>query len=118
MSAASGLARVRNVIIPECNNLGRTIKMSSWLVVISLLIALVMLIIAVIYTYVKKTSNSSNDGSSTSQYAVGDTDEDKKNKIIGGLSITGIVFVALSVFVAIWSATIAAKTTNTCLTSS
>lgn len=122
MSTTSGLIRtVRSAITPECNNLGRSIKTSSWLIVVFLAIAIILMLIAVIYNY-KGTPKSTvpattgaGAGAGASGGTTATTDEDKKNKIVDSLSIAGMAFTVISLLISIWSASVVGKAANNCL---
>lgn len=82
MNSAKSLgAAALNKITPECVNVGQAIKLSLIMVVI----ALILLIAAIIYNYVKKTDTTDAD--------VQKENEEKKTKVVGALSITGTVLV-------------------------
>jgi hypothetical protein len=102
---------VKTLITPECENLTKSLKWSSLFSLILLTISLILLFVAVIYNYVKKTTvNSSGGGQAPSQ-----DEEEKKQKVIAGLSITSVISVSIAFLIKIWDFTIATKTVKTCL---
>lgn len=103
MSATVG--RVRSSLTPECGNLSRSVKLSSLVNLVLGLLAFVMLGAALLYNYMKKIP--SGDGSAAA--------ETSKKKIVGNLTIAGLVTTGLQFVVSVWSYAIASKTINQCL---
>lgn len=103
MSSLSG--RVRSAITPECSSLSRSIKYVSLISMIIVLVALVILVSGIIYNYMKKVPNGADAA------AV----EDKKKKVVGSVTITAAVVVALSLITSIWEYAVVSKTANQCL---
>lgn len=111
MSLSSGNRNVSTALLskltPECNNLGRSVKTSATLILVMIVIALVLLIAAIIYSYVKKLH--------TTDASQMEAEEENKKKVVGILSITSSIVLAITTFVAIWQFNIAAKTVKICM---
>lgn len=108
MSSARSLgAAALNKITPECVNIGKSIKMSSTVVLAMIIIALILLISAIIYNYVKKTDSTDTDAQHEN--------ENKKKKVVGGLSITGTVLVFITALASIWDLSVVSKAANRCI---
>lgn len=75
---------------------------------IIIIIALILLIIAIIYNYTKKESKGADP-------AVAAEEDTKKEKVVGALSITATVLVAIGAIFALWSYSVVSKTTRVCL---
>jgi len=106
MSTSAGINRMRNAITPECENLGKSIKVSALIVLIILIIVIILMVAAIVYNHMKQTVTDADRAE----------DEDKKkNKIIGGLSIGSVVVLAIGTLAGIWQYVVAAKVANVCL---
>lgn len=107
MSLNTGSRNVTTALMakltPECNNLGRSIKTSATFVCVMVILALVLLVTAIIYSYVKKVDDTNADASAN------------KKKVVGGLSITASVVLAVTTFIALWQFNVAAKTVKICM---
>lgn len=96
-----------NLRVAECSSLGRSVKLSSMLVLIFIVIAVVLLVAALIYNYsVKAATNDSSDASDKEKH---------KKAVIGGLTISSAVFAFLATFAAIWQLSVASKSVKLCL---
>jgi len=105
--------KLLNKITPQCENLHKTIKLASFITLALTSVVLVLLLAAIIYNYVLK-----NDTPAPTLRAGEETDtttEDKKKKIIGGLTISAAIIGLVSVLSSLWSAMIGAKTAKTCI---
>jgi len=98
---------MRSTVTPECENLGRTIKSVSVLLIIFIVVTVVLLIVAISYNYMKK-------GATDADHAA--EEEARKGKIIGGLSITGALTACISMIMSVWLTSVAGKMTAQCLT--
>lgn len=94
-------------ITPECQNLGRSIKLSSMVVLIMIIVAVILLVSAIIYNYMKK--NDAPDAETI--HATDDT----KKKVVGALTITSTVIIFITAFAAIWQMQIASKAVRMCI---
>lgn len=103
--------RMRNALTPECENLSKSLKLTSLITLVLTSIATILLLVAIIYNYVKRSKGTTRADAGTSN----STDEEKTAKIVGALSISGSVAVALTFLLKIWDFTVAAKTAKTCL---
>lgn len=106
MSLNNGPANfLGKALTPECGNLTRSIKWSSMIVIIVLLVAFILLIGAIIYNYVKKIPSDTNQKDN----------ENKKKKIVGGMTIGSVVVLGIGLISSIWQYTAVSKTSKLCL---
>lgn len=106
MQAASGASNfLSRSLTPECGNLTRSIKASSAVVIIIILIAFVLLTTAVVYNYVKQVKDDSDK----------QTNQDKKAKLVGGMTIASIVVLGIGLLSSIWQYTAVSRTAKACL---
>lgn len=106
MQAANGAANfLSRSLTPECGNLTRSIKASSAVVIIIILIAFVLLTTAVVYNYVKQVKDDANK----------QTNQDKKAKIVGGMTIATIVVLGVGLLSGIWQYTAVSRASKACL---
>lgn len=94
-STQSSTARLRQAVQPNRENVGKSIKLGGIVQLVLIFVAFVLLMVAVIYNYVKKTTT--------------DSDEDKKKKIVGGMTIAALVVLALGAAVTGWETFIVSK---------
>lgn len=107
----SGLAQSAvNYMTPECARLGGSIKMVSIVGLVMIVLALILIIAGIVYNYVKKTTGQTTDETKAN--------EDKKQKLVGGLTITGAVFLAVTSLIQVWQYSVASKVANQCIGSS
>lgn len=111
LGARTASASLLSKLAPECNSMGRSLKTVSMVLLIMVFVAFVLLIVAIIYTYMKKT-DTNND-----QVVVSDAEKHKR-KITATLSVIATVILAISTFVSIWQFNISAKTAKLCLSPS
>lgn len=107
MSLNTGSRNVTTALMakltPECNNLGRSVKTSASVLCVMVILALVLLVTAIIYSYVKKVDATNTDANAN------------KKKVVGGLSITASIVLAITTFVALWQFNVASKTMKICM---
>lgn len=96
--------RGKAALTPECNQLLKSVKLSATVLVILIGLALLLLAAAIVYNYAKKTEHTDQD--------------DKKEKIIGYMSIAATVTIGVSLLASIWQYSVASRTSAVCLTSS
>lgn len=109
MSATVG--RLRSAATPECGNLSKSIKISSLITMIVILIAFVLLGTAIGYNYIKKTTTT-KAGSTEQDTSMTD---DKKKKIVGALNISAVVVLGLALLSGVWEFSVVSRTVNNCL---
>ncbi|AQN78586.1 ACH96171.1 GrBNV gp95-like protein [Kallithea virus] len=95
-------------LIPECQDLSKSIKMSSLVVLVLIVLALILLVAAILCNYLYKTDSTNSSSASEAK-------EKNKKKLVGALTITSAVLVFLSTFSAIWQYSVASKTVKACL---
>lgn len=107
MQAASGAGNFlsRN-LTPECGTLARSIKASSAVVIVIILIAFVLLTTAVVYNYVKQIKDDDKDRQ---------INQDKKAKLVGGMTIASMVMLGIALLSSIWQYTAVSRTAKACL---
>lgn len=98
-----------NKLTPECMNIGSSVKMVSLVTLITIIAAAILLVATIIYNYMKKTDSTDAEAQKTN--------EEKKKKVIGALSITGTVIVFLSALSSIWGYSVVSKAANKCIPS-
>nr|AHW98258.1 GrBNV_gp95-like protein [Nilaparvata lugens endogenous nudivirus] len=101
--------RIHQLVTPECENLSKTIKLSSLgsLILISIVVILMFVVIIIQYMVKKKTSDPPQM-----------LEEKKKTTTwISALSLASFVVAVLLLFVTMWDVTVVSKTTNNCLKS-
>lgn len=103
MSTTVGRAKL--AITPECQNIAKSIKFSSLITIVVVLIAFVLLGAALIYNYVKKIPTGAEAAEK----------EAAKKKVISGLTIASLVVLGISLVVAIWEYAIVSKAADVCL---
>lgn len=97
-----------NRLAEDCTNIGKSIKLSATIVLIMVFIALILLVSAIIYNYVKKIDATTTDGQAAEL-------ENKKKKVVGGLTIASSVLLLLTSLAAIWDLSVVSKAANKCL---
>lgn len=95
-------------ITPACSNLARSVKMVSVLNLILVIVAAVLLIAAIIYNYTRKTESTDADEQTRNELS--------KKKVIGALTITGVVLVVLASLSSVWNYSVLSKAVKTCIT--
>lgn len=93
------------MLTPECGNLRKTVKMATMMTLVMVSIVCILLLIAIIYNYVKKIPNPDTNN-----------EEASKKKVVGGLTIAALVVSIPTVLGAVWSLTIANKAWKACET--
>lgn len=101
-SLPSGVgARIRGAITPECSNLSKSIKMTSLLSLIFIVICMIILVVAISFNYFKKVGTGFT--------------EDKKRSVLNGMLYGAAGVALISTLVSIWQYSVAAKTVKSCL---
>lgn len=101
MSTLAG--RAKAALTPECNQLSKSIKLSAITLMVVIGLALILLVVAIIYNHMKKTTSTEEDS--------------KKDKIISYMSIAATVVIGVGLLASMWQYSIASKTTAVCLAS-
>lgn len=102
MSTLSG--RAKAALTPECNQLSKSIKLSATVLLVVIGLGLILLVMATFYNYMKKTETTEEDN--------------KKEKLIGYLSIASTLIIGVDLLASMWQYSIASRTTAVCLTAS
>lgn len=92
-------------LTPECTGLTKSIKVSSAIVIVVIFIAFVLLTAAVVYNYVKQIKNDADK----------DSNDAKKKKLVGGMTISSIVVLGVALLSSIWQYTAVSRTSKLCL---
>lgn len=98
-----------NRIVPECQNIGRSIKTSATVIVVMIVIVLILLVVSILYSYLKKVDASLSQDSVTAQ-------ENNKKKVVGGLTITASVLIFITAFVAVYQMSAVSRAARQCIT--
>lgn len=93
--------RVKAALTPECSQLAQSIKISATALMVVIGIALILLVSAIVYNYVKKTT--------------GDEEDKKKDKVISYMSIASTVMIGIGLLASIWQYATASRTAAACL---
>lgn len=93
--------------VPECQSIGRSIKTSSTIIVVLLVLALIVMVICILYSYMKKLGETTS-----SDYQLRDKE---KKRVIGGLSITSSVLIFIAAFVAVYQMSPISKAVRQCI---
>lgn len=111
----SGNQTLLNRVIPECHNIGRSIKTSATAIVVLIVIVLILMVATILYSYLKKVGN---DGSTTNNLVNDDVkkDENKKKKVVGGLTITSTVLIFITAFIAVYQMSAVSRAARQCIT--
>lgn len=97
-----------NRIVPECQNIGRSIKTSATVIVVMIVIVLILLVVSILYSYLKKIDTSPSLDV-TAQ-------ETHKKKVVGGLTITASVLIFITAFVAVYQMSAVSRAARQCIT--
>lgn len=95
-------------IVPECQNIGRSIKTSATVIVVMIVIVLILLVVSILYSYLKKI-----DATLTLDVA---SQESHKKKVVGGLTITASVLIFITAFVAVYQMSAVSRAARQCIT--
>lgn len=93
--------RVKAALTPECSQLSQSIKLSATVLMVVIGLALILLVSAIIYNYVKKTTTPEEDA--------------KKDKMISYMSIASTVVIGVGLLTSIWQYSTASRTATACL---
>lgn len=91
----------------ECANNATSLKMSALGTLVTLIVAMVLIVASVAYSYLKKTDHSDGD--------TNNTNEVQKRKVIGNLSLGASIVALIAVVLSIWNNGNVNKATRSCM---
>jgi hypothetical protein len=128
MSTAPGTftTKISRALSPECDNLSKTVKMTSLISLVVLVIAFLLIVFALLYNYMQKPhsnpviSNPTATDRQQQQPAMEDAHDnntmtDKQQKLLHGMSIATSAAVVIDLIAKLWDYKVSAKTIKLCL---
>lgn len=110
----SGNQTLLNRVIPECHNIGRSIKTSATAIVVLIVIVLILMVATILYSYLKKVGTEGGTTTNISDEAK--NNENKKKKVVGGLTITSTVLIFITAFIAVYQMSAVSRAARQCIT--
>jgi len=93
-----------NRLAPECQKTNQSLKTSATIIVIMIVVVLILLVTAILYSYYKKVDGELDN----------DAMNDKKKKVVSGLTITSAVLLFLTSFVAVYQLSALSRSLRVC----